>query len=41
MFGTWTCDSDAYVLIAGGVMTMNEIYNSLYVLPFFLLALFL
>jgi uncharacterized membrane protein YfcA len=29
------------VLIAGGVMTMNEIYNSLYVLPFFLLALFL
>jgi len=29
------------VLIAGGVMTMNEIYNSLYVLPFFILALFL
>jgi uncharacterized membrane protein YfcA len=29
------------VLIAGGLMTMSEVYNSLYVLPFFILALFL
>ena len=29
------------VLIFGGVMTMNVVYNSIYVVPFFLLALFL
>jgi uncharacterized membrane protein YfcA len=29
------------VLIIGGVMTMKEVYNSMYVLPFFILALFL
>jgi uncharacterized membrane protein YfcA len=29
------------VLIAGGVMTLNQVYNSLYVLPFFIFALFL
>jgi uncharacterized membrane protein YfcA len=29
------------VLIAGGLMNMNHFYNSLYVLPFFILALFL
>jgi len=29
------------VLVVGGVMTMSQIYNSLYVLPFFVLALFL
>jgi uncharacterized membrane protein YfcA len=29
------------VLIASGLMTMPQIYNSLYVLPFFILALFL
>lgn len=29
------------VLIAGGLMTMNQIHNSLYVLPFFILALFM
>lgn len=29
------------VLVIGGVMTMKEIYNSIYVLPFFILALYL
>lgn len=29
------------VLVAGGVMNMTQVYNSLYVLPFFILALFL
>ncbi|SDH13509.1 hypothetical protein SAMN04488062_104246 [Flavobacterium omnivorum] len=29
------------VLIAGGVMSMTQVYNSFYVLPFFILALFL
>ena len=29
------------VLIAGGVMNMTQVYNSFYVLPFFILALFL
>lgn len=29
------------VLIAGGLMTMPQVYNSLYVMPFFVLALFL
>lgn len=28
-------------LVAGGVMTMEQIYNSIYVLPFFIFALFL
>lgn len=29
------------ILVVSGVMTMNQVYNSLYVLPFFILALFL
>mgnify|MGYP003641134568 CR=1 FL=1 len=29
------------VLIIGGVINMNQVYNSFYVLPFFILALFL
>ncbi|WP_199736783.1 MULTISPECIES: sulfite exporter TauE/SafE family protein [unclassified Flavobacterium] len=29
------------VLVLGGVITMNQIYNSLYVVPFLILALFL
>ncbi|MFQ3173258.1 MAG: putative membrane protein YfcA [Flavobacterium sp.] len=29
------------ILVAGGLMTMPQVYNSLYVMPFFILALFL
>jgi uncharacterized membrane protein YfcA len=29
------------ILVVSGVMTMNQVYNSFYVLPFFILALFL